>query len=120
MEAMAIPLRKIESMDTCTVQELKEKHDRGDDFVLIDVREADELAIASVEGACHIPLGEIPMRAPELTMWKDKEVICMCHHGMRSARALQILESAGFTRVRNLTGGIHAWSVLVDPSVPQY
>jgi rhodanese-related sulfurtransferase len=44
----------------------------------------------------------------------------MCHHGMRSARALQILESAGFSRVRNLTGGIHAWSVQVDPSIPQY
>ena len=107
-------------MDTCTVQELKEKRDRGDEFVLIDVREAEELALASVEGACHIPLGEISMRAPELGEWKNKEVICMCHHGMRSARAQQILESAGFTHVRNLTGGIHAWSVLVDPSVSQY
>lgn len=107
-------------MDTCTVQELKEKRDRGDDFVLIDVRESDELEIASLNGASHIPLGDIPMRAPELTMWKEKEVICMCHHGMRSARALQILESVGFSRVRNLTGGIHAWSVQVDPSIPQY
>lgn len=107
-------------MNHCSVQELKEKRDRGDDFVLIDVREADELAIASVQGACHIPLGEVPMRAPELTSWRDKEVICMCHHGMRSARAQQILENAGFTNVRNLTGGIHAWSVHVDPSVSQY
>lgn len=107
-------------MKTCTVQELKEKRTRGDEFILLDVREADELAIAAVEGACHIPLGALPMRTPELGDWKDKEVICMCHHGMRSARAQQILEHAGFSNVFNLTGGIHAWSVLVDSSVAQY
>ncbi len=107
-------------MDTCTVQELKEKRDRGDAFILLDVREAEELAIASISGANHVPLGELPMRSADLTEWKDQEVICMCHHGMRSARAQQILENAGFSHVRNLTGGIHAWSVMVDPSVARY
>lgn len=107
-------------METCTVQELNEKRGRGDEFVLLDVREDEELAIAALEGARHIPLGDLPMRTPELADWKTIEVICMCHHGMRSARAQQILQSAGFTQVRNLTGGIHAWSVLVDPSVRQY
>lgn len=107
-------------MDTCTVQELQEKRDRGDAFILLDVREAEELEIASIPGANHVPLGDLPMRSAGLTEWKDLEVICMCHHGMRSARAQQILQHAGFTRVRNLTGGIHAWSVLVDRSVAQY
>ncbi|MBL7647836.1 MAG: rhodanese-like domain-containing protein [Candidatus Hydrogenedentes bacterium] len=107
-------------MNTCTVQELKEKRDRGDEFVLLDVREAEELTIAAIAGASHVPLGDLPMRAPELSAWKDREVICMCHHGMRSARAQQILQNAGFTNVRNLTGGIHAWSVLIDPAVAQY
>ncbi len=107
-------------MNTCTVQELKEKRDRGDDFVLLDVREAEELAIASIPGANHVPLGELPMRVADLSNWMEQEIICMCHHGMRSARAQQILQSAGFTQVRNLTGGIHAWSVTVDPSVAQY
>ncbi len=107
-------------MNICTVQELREKFDRGDTFVLLDVRESDELAIASIPGASHVPLGELSMRVANLSEWKEQEVICMCHHGMRSARAQQILENAGFTRVRNLTGGIHAWSVTVDPSVAQY
>lgn len=103
-----------------TVDELREKQARGDEFLLVDVRTAEELAIASVDGARHLPLDEISMRAEEIADWKEKEVVCMCHHGMRSARAQQILLSAGFTQVRNLTGGIHAWSVHIDPSVPQY
>lgn len=107
-------------MNTCTVQELKEKSDRRESFMLLDVREAEELAIAAIPGACHVPLGTLPMRTSELSEWKDKEIICMCHHGMRSARAQQILENAGFSRVFNLTGGIHAWSVRIDSSVPQY
>ena len=107
-------------METCTVQELNEKRVRGDEFVLLDVREDDELAIAAIQGANHIPLGELPMRTPDLGDWRHKEVICLCHHGMRSAHAQQILQNAGFSHVRNLTGGIHAWSVLIDPAVRQY
>lgn len=107
-------------MNTCTVEELRERLDRGDDVLVLDVREAEELAIASVPGARHIPLGELPMRTGELAEWQSRDVVCMCHHGMRSARAQQILQNAGFTQVFNLTGGIHAWSLRVDPSVPQY
>lgn len=107
-------------MNTLTVEELRERLERGDDVLVLDVREAEELAIASVPGARHIPLGELSMRAGELSEWKSRDVVCMCHHGMRSARAQQILESAGFSQVFNLTGGIHAWSLRIDPSVPQY
>jgi rhodanese-related sulfurtransferase len=107
-------------LEVCSVEELQQKRLRGDEFLLVDVRTAEELAIASVSGACHLPLDEIAMRAEEIADWKDKEVICMCHHGMRSARAQGILQRAGFKQVRNLTGGIHAWSVSIDPKVPRY
>ena len=107
-------------MTNCSVEELQEKRARRDEFLLVDVRTAEELAIAAVEGAVHVPLDELSMRVDELADWKDKEVICMCHHGMRSAHAQQILRNAGFSNVRNLTGGIHAWSTTVDRSVPVY
>lgn len=107
-------------MQNCTVDELNEKRQRGEDVLIVDVRTASELAIADLGGVCHIPLDEVAMRAEEIAAWKDKEVICMCHHGMRSARAQAILQHAGFTNVRNLTGGIHAWSTQIDPGVPQY
>ena len=107
-------------MNVYSVQDLHEKRARGDEFLLIDVRTAEELAIASLDGAYHIPLDALPMRLEEVGSWKEKEVVCMCHHGMRSARAQQILAGGGFTNVYNLTGGIHAWSVQVDPAVPRY
>ncbi len=107
-------------MTICTVDELQVKRNRGDEFLLVDVRTEEELSIAAIEWAHHLPLDEVSMRAGELAEWKDKEIICMCHHGMRSARAQHILQGAGFSNVRNLTGGIHAWSVHIDPDVPQY
>ena len=107
-------------MSTCSVEELRELRTRNADFLLVDVRTAEELAIASLEGACHLPLDELPMRLTEIDAWKDRTVICMCHHGMRSAHAQQILQRSGFTQVRNLIGGIHAWSTRIDPGVPVY
>ena len=86
--------------------------------ILIDVREDDELAIASVAGAVHIPLGELPSRVSELE--KDGAYIMMCHGGTRSGRATTFLIGEGFTNARNMTGGIAAWSREVDPSIPQY
>jgi adenylyltransferase/sulfurtransferase len=65
-----------------------------------------------------IPLGELPDRVGELD--PTAPVVVYCHHGVRSARALEVLENAGFTRARHLTGGIDAWSAKVDPDVPRY
>lgn len=107
-------------MNSCSVEELHEMRDRKESLLLLDVRTAEELSIASIDGATHLPLDEISVRLGELEEWRDRDVVCMCHHGMRSAYALQILESAGFTRVRNLTGGIDAWSLRVDPTIRQY
>ncbi|MBX3193900.1 MAG: ThiF family adenylyltransferase [Microbacteriaceae bacterium] len=86
--------------------------------VLLDVRERPEASFASLPGSVLIPLGELPGRLDELD--PDAPIVVYCHHGVRSARGLEVLERAGFTRARHLTGGIEAWSVLVDPAVPRY
>jgi adenylyltransferase/sulfurtransferase len=100
------------------VTELKQKLDRGDQFVLIDVREPHEYKIASIPGAKLIPLGEFPKHVDEFA--KDAEIVIHCKSGGRSARACGILRQAGFAHVRNVVGGILAWSDKVDPSVPKY
>lgn len=86
--------------------------------LLLDVREADELAICRLTGSLHIPLGELPLRLAEVP--RDRMVIIHCHHGGRSLRATRFLRSKGHARVANLKGGIDAWSIQVDPSVPRY
>jgi adenylyltransferase/sulfurtransferase len=92
-------------------------------FLLVDCRRADEWAIARIEGAVHVPLDQIGARADEL---EDKEggrdgpVVVYCHHGMRSLRGAAILRQAGFGNVKSMAGGIEAWSVGVDASVPRY
>jgi rhodanese-related sulfurtransferase len=89
-----------------------------DETLLLDVREHAELEIASVAAALHIPMGEIPARHTELD--KNQTLVCMCHHGGRSAQVAGYLESQGFTKVINLAGGIEAWSASVDPEVARY
>ncbi len=88
--------------------------------ILIDVREPEEWAICHIEGARLVPLGELPNRMSELLQFRDAEVIVHCHHGIRSAEACGFLAEAGFSNVRNLSGGIHGWSVEVDSSLPRY
>src|SRR5262245_60703642 len=102
-----------------TVEELKARHDAGDNLRIIDVREASENRVARIEGAELKPLGQIGQWAQEL---KDEgeEIVLHCHHGMRSDRACQYLAGQGFTNVKNLIGGIDEWSVKIDPSVPRY
>jgi adenylyltransferase/sulfurtransferase len=101
-----------------SVTELKEKLDRGDNFVLIDVREPHEYKIASIPGAKLIPLGEFPKHVSELDPAAD--IVIHCKSGGRSARACGLLRQNGFQHVRNVVGGITAWSDQVDPSVPKY
>jgi len=89
------------------------------EVTLVDVREPHEWAIARIEGARLIPLGELPARLAELPLAGD--LVLYCHHGIRSLRALEFLrQSAGLERVRSLRGGIDAWSAEVDPGVPRY
>ncbi len=85
---------------------------------VIDVREDEELAIAALPGALHIPLQTLPARIGELD--RTAPLAMLCHHGMRSEMAGRWLEAQGFSDVSNVAGGIDAWSLRVDPTVPQY
>ena len=93
---------------------------RGDSFLLLDVREPSEFEQAHIDGAVLLPLGELEARLDELAEWRERRVVAQCHHGGRSAAACQILLANGFGDVSNLVGGIEAWSLTVDPSVPRY
>jgi len=91
---------------------------RGDDHVLVDVREPHEHRIAHLEDAVLIPLRTVPQHVQELD--RERLIVLYCHHGPRSRAALEYLKTQGFTRLRNLQGGIDAWSREVDPTVPRY
>ena len=97
--------------------EVKAKIDRGDHFVLIDVREPHEYQICNIPYARLIPLGQLPQRLSELD--PETEIVAHCKSGMRSARAVELLKKNGF-KARNMKGGILAWSDTVDRSVPKY
>ncbi len=103
---------------TITPRDLKARLDKGDKLVLLDVREPWEHSLAKIEGSILIPLGALPQSLDKLD--RQAEIIAYCHHGMRSADAAGFLLQQGFTNVKNLVGGIDAWSVQVDPSVPRY
>jgi sulfur-carrier protein adenylyltransferase/sulfurtransferase len=98
--------------------EVKQKLDRGEDFMLIDVREPYEYQIARIPGARLIPLGDLPKRLSELN--PNGEIVAHCRSGQRSQKAVDLMKQNGFKNVRNMTGGILAWSDKVDPSVPKY
>ncbi|MEY2518331.1 MAG: sulfur-carrier protein adenylyltransferase/sulfurtransferase [Verrucomicrobiota bacterium] len=101
-----------------SVRELKRRIDEGEAITLIDVREPYEYEVARIPGAQLIPLGELEMRAAELP--RRGTLVLQCHTGMRSEHAVRLLQEAGFENALNLEGGIEAWSVEIDPSVPRY
>jgi rhodanese-related sulfurtransferase len=86
--------------------------------LLLDVRENWEFATCNIDGSTLIPMNTIPARMQELD--DDAEIVCICHHGARSMNVAAFLERNGFSRVTNLTGGIHAWAVQVDSAMPKY
>jgi adenylyltransferase/sulfurtransferase len=101
-----------------TATELAERLEHGNGLKLIDVREPHELEISRIEGAEIIPLGQLASRMSELD--SAEEIVLMCKMGSRSTRALEVLHSAGFRKMKNLKGGINAWAREVDPSLPIY
>ena len=101
-----------------TVQELKAKQERGEKFLLLDVREPYEWDICRIPGAQLIPLGQLASRMSELDSADD--IVLQCKSGARSARALRLLQEACFSKLANLEGGILAWAEEIDPSVPKY
>jgi rhodanese-related sulfurtransferase len=101
-----------------TPSEVKQRLDRGDGVLLVDVREPWEFEICRIAGAKLIPMGTIPANLQALD--SDNEVICYCHHGMRSLDVAVWLRGQGVERAKSLAGGIDRWSAEIDPSVPRY
>jgi adenylyltransferase/sulfurtransferase len=107
------------TMEEITAIELKRRMDAGEDIQLIDVRQPDEYAFAKIDGAKLIPLGEVINRMGELD--EKRETVVHCKMGGRSARAIEALQAAGYKGdLKNMKGGITAWSNEVDPKVPKY
>jgi len=102
------------------VRKLKQMLDSGEQFTLLDCREPHEVATARIPGSLHIPMREIPNRLAELQPQQAGRIVTHCHHGGRSLRVTQFLRQQGFTQAQNLAGGIDAWSLEIDPSVPRY
>jgi rhodanese-related sulfurtransferase len=101
-----------------TPQELKQRTERGEKFLLVDVREKWEYDLCRLEGAKLIPLKTIPANLPSFE--GVTEVICYCHHGIRSLDAAGWLRAKGIEGARSLAGGIERWSKEVDAQVPRY
>ena len=102
-----------------TPREFLDRREGGEDMTLLDVREDWEVKLAPVPTpTIHIPLGEISDRVAELDPKKD--IVVICRSGGRSAQVAQFLERQGFGKVFNLSGGILAWSRVIDPRIPQY
>lgn len=106
-------------VEQISVEKLKELLDQNSDLVLVDCREPDEHEYCSIQGAKLIPLSEFKDRGPQ-ELSAESEVYIHCHHGGRSQRACEFLESQGFSKTFNVAGGIDAWSLQVDSKVPRY
>jgi sulfur-carrier protein adenylyltransferase/sulfurtransferase len=98
-------------------EELKQRLDAGEDIFILDVREPHEYQICNLSGYL-IPLGDLPQRVHELD--SSREIVAHCRSGVRSGKAVEFLRQAGFRKVKNLAGGVLAWSDRVDPKMPKY
>ncbi|AFY47189.1 Rhodanese-related sulfurtransferase [Nostoc sp. PCC 7524] len=106
-----------------SVEELAQRLAENDASIqLIDVREPQELSLASINGFVNLPLSEFSQWADQVPAMLNPhaETLVLCHHGIRSAQMCQWLLAQGFTNVKNISGGIDAYSILVDRSIPQY
>jgi rhodanese-related sulfurtransferase len=112
-----------QSIPQISVEELAQRLvESPEGLQLIDVREDREVAIAHLEGFENLPLSEFAEWSDQIPTRFDPnaETLVLCHHGSRSAQMCQWLVNQGFTNVKNIAGGIDAYSLLVDPSIPQY
>ena len=103
-----------------TPEQLSDKLRRGDPIWLLDVRNEWEHQLARLPDQALIPLHELPARLEEISADPEAEIVCYCHHGVRSLTAASILRQAGFAKAVSLAGGIDLWSRRIDPSVPRY
>jgi rhodanese-related sulfurtransferase len=108
----------IDMIEQLAPLDLRVRMEAGD-IQLVDVREVDEYSYCRIEGAVHIPMARL-LTGGEETLDSRKAVVCYCHHGYRSQTCAEYLAFRGFREIYNLRGGIHAWSLQVDPAVPRY
>ena len=101
-----------------TVMEAKELREKNPSIRFLDVREPEEIEIGHISETLHIPLNFIPQNLEQLP--KDGTLIVYCHHGIRSLNAVEYLRAKGFHNVFSLAGGIHEWSIKIDPTIPTY
>jgi rhodanese-related sulfurtransferase len=102
------------------VQAVSKLLDDKEPFLFLDCREASEVETAKINGTTHIPMREISGRLAELQPHQNGRVIVHCHHGGRSLRVTQFLRQQGFDKAQNMAGGIDAWSLEIDPTIPRY
>lgn len=100
------------------VRELSEDLERGTPITLLDIREPHEWAICRIEGAHHLPLSEFAEGIGEIPTGRD--IVVICHHGLRSELVVDRLRVLGYESVANLRGGIDAWAREIDPEMPRY
>jgi len=103
-----------------SVQDVKRLQDQKAKLFLLDVRQPQEYEHVNIEGATLIPLPQLTARLSELEPHRNDLIVIHCHHGGRSMQATMFLRQQGFTNVKNMTGGIDAWSLQIDPSKPRY
>ncbi len=108
----------LDDQDAISVQQLAEWRKSDAVHVVLDVREAEELAICRLEAALHIPMQQIPARLAELPV--DEPLVVICHHGMRSMQVVNFLRDAGRHNAVNLDGGIDAWARQIDTAMQRY
>ena len=110
------PELEISVVDTSRLLEDTDKAD----FMIIDVREAHELEISSIEGALHIPMGEIASRINELDVGEETTIAVLCRSGKRSLDVALYMQQQGLIGTRSIAGGINWWGIKIDPSLKQY
>lgn len=107
-------------MNSITPAEVSRHINSGKTVRLLDVRELNEHEFVALPNSILIPLAELEVRAAEIAAWMHEEVVVYCHHGIRSAHAVEILVEQGFRNAVNLSGGIDRWSIEVDQQLPRY
>lgn len=100
------------------VTQAKELREKNPNTTFLDVREEEEVAIGAIPNSIHIPLNLLPRKLEQIP--KDCPLIVYCHHGGRSLQAINFLLAKGFDQIANLKGGINAWSIEIDPTIPIY
>lgn len=102
------------------VRSVKELLDRKESFLLLDCREPNENQLVRIAGSTLLPMREIQQRLGELDSHKNGRIVVHCHHGGRSQRVTEFLRQQGFAGAQNMAGGIDAWAVEIDPTLPRY